>query len=64
MKMNKDTTKQNSEREKSSLLLPESIEGYKKAALIVGLGLGVLTSFVLVIKLGSIILGDLKKSGL
>ncbi len=64
MKMNKDTTKQNSEREKSSLLLPESFEGYKKAALTFGLGLGVLTSFVLVIKLGSIILGDLKKSGL
>jgi len=45
-------------------LLPESFEGYKKAALTFGLGLGVLTSFVLVIKLGSIILGDLKKSGL
>lgn len=62
--MIKDTTKHNLEKEKTNFLVSKSFEGYKKAALTFGLGLGVLASFVLVIKLGSIILGDLKKSGL
>jgi len=48
----------------TKLLLPDSFEGYKRAAKTIGLGIGVLTSFVVVIKLGSIILSDLKKSGL
>lgn len=50
--------------EMSDLLIPDSFEGYKKAAKTIGLGIGILTSFVIVIKLGSIILSDLKKSGL
>tara|TARA_B110000977_G_C10712370_1_gene351788 strand:+ start:362 stop:547 length:186 start_codon:yes stop_codon:yes gene_type:complete len=60
----RDITKQNTEREINNQLISESFEGYKKAANTIGLGIAVLTSFVLVIKLGSIILSDLKKSGL
>jgi hypothetical protein len=60
----KENSTKNNQTEMSDLLIPDSFEGYKKAAKTIGLGIGILTSLLIVIKLGSIILADLKKSGL
>jgi hypothetical protein len=60
----KENSTKNTPTEKNELLKSDSFDGFKKAAKTIGLGIGILTSLVIVIKLGSIILADLKKSGL
>ena len=63
--MTKDTTKQTSSIiDMNKGLIPDSLESYKKAAKTIGLGISILISCMVVIKLGSIMLSDLKKSGL
>jgi len=63
--MTKDTTKQTSSIiDINKALNNDSFESYKKAAKTIGLGISILISCMVVIKLGSIMLSDLKKSGL
>ena len=63
--MTKDITKQTSSIiDMNNGLIPDSFESYKKAAKTIGLGMSILISCMVVIKLGSIMLSDLKKTGL
>ena len=48
----------------NDLLDTGSMEGLKKTAKTIGIGILVFSSFVMVIKLASIMLKDIKKSGL
>lgn len=62
------TEKENSKSENrmriNDLLVTDSMEDLKKTAKTIGLGILVFSSFVMVIKLASIMLKDIKKSGL
>jgi hypothetical protein len=63
--MTKDITKQTSSIiDMNNGLIPDSFESYRKAAKTIGLGISILISCMVVIKLGSIMLSDLKKTGL
>jgi len=63
--MKKDIIKQTLNTiDKNKGLIPDSFESYKKAAKTIGLGISILISCMVVIKLGSIMLSDLKKTGL
>ena len=48
----------------NDLLVTDSMEDLKKTAKTIGVGILVFSSFVMVIKLASIMLKDIKKSGL
>jgi len=48
----------------NDLLVTDSMEDLKKTAKTIGVGILIFSSFVMVIKLASIMLKDIKKSGL